>query len=285
MKICRFDDNRIGLVKAGAIYDASAVLAQLPDFRWPLPLGDALIARLPELAPQLEAAARDASPIPLAAAQLLSPVANPSKIIAAPVNYAKHMQELASDASLHHGTEVKPIQSLGLFLKAVSSLVGAGEGVKLRFAERVTEHEVELAVVVGRRAERVPRARALDYVAGYAVGLDMTLRGSELRSLRKSLDSYTVLGPWLTTADEIADPGKLGLRLRVNGEPRQESNTRNLVFDVPRLIELASSFYTLLPGDVIMTGTPEGVAPVAHGDRIEAEIDEIGTMTVGVGTA
>lgn len=285
MRICRFDDRKIGLVKGDQVYDASVLLERLPNFRWPLPLGDALIDRLSELAPQLEAAARESTPVPIDSVELLSPVANPSKIVAAPVNYSKHMQEVVSDADLHHGTEVRPIERMGVFLKAVSSLVGAGHGVKLRFPERRTDHEVELAVVIGKRADRVPRQRALEYVAGYMVGLDMTVRGSEERSLRKSLDSYTVFGPWLTTADEVGDPGNLDLALTVNGEARQASNTRHLIFDVPKLIELASSFYTLLPGDVIMTGTPEGVAPVVHGDRIEATIEKLGTLKVEVGTA
>jgi 2-keto-4-pentenoate hydratase/2-oxohepta-3-ene-1,7-dioic acid hydratase in catechol pathway len=103
--------------------------------------------------------------------------------------------------------------------------------------------------------------------------------------MRKSVDSYSVLGPWLVTADEIPNPGELDIEIRVNGEVRQSSNTRNLIFDVPKLIELASSFYTLHPGDIIMTGTPDGVGPVAPGDRLEARIQSIGSMQVAVHAA
>jgi 2-keto-4-pentenoate hydratase/2-oxohepta-3-ene-1,7-dioic acid hydratase in catechol pathway len=142
-----------------------------------------------------------------------------------------------------------------------------------------------IGVVIGKKASRVSRERALDYVAGYAIALDMTVRGTEERSMRKSIDSYSVLGPWLVTADEIPDPGALDLELRINGEVRQSSNTRNLIFDVPKLIELASSFYTLHPGDIIMTGTPDGVGRVAPGDRIEARIEMIGSMEVAVRAA
>lgn len=285
MKICRYDGNRIGIVKDGSIHDASAALEALPAFRWPLPVGDRFIAELPALMPKLEAAAAESPPLALAAAELLSPVANPSKIIGAPVNYRKHMQEVVDDKQLHHGAEVRPIDRIGLFLKSASSLVGPSHGVDLRFLDRRNDHEVELAVIVGKPADRVGRDTAMDHVAGYAIGLDMTVRGPEERSMRKSIDSYSVLGPWLVTADEIPDPGSLDLQITVNGELRQQSNTSQMIFDVPRLIELASSFYRLNPGDIIMTGTPDGVGAVAPGDRLEATVASIGTMRVDVRAA
>jgi 2-keto-4-pentenoate hydratase/2-oxohepta-3-ene-1,7-dioic acid hydratase in catechol pathway len=139
--------------------------------------------------------------------------------------------------------------------------------------------------VIGRQASNVPRSDALGYVAGYCIGLDITIRGSEDRSFRKSPDSYTVLGPWLVLADDIVDPGNLDLRISVNGEERQNSNTKYMILGVPELIELASSFYTLYPGDVIITGTPEGVSPIQPGDAITACIDTIGTMEVKVRAA
>ena len=148
--------------------------------------------------------------------------------------------------------------------------------------ERRTDHEVELACVIGRRAKQVTGEEALSCVAGYAIGLDITIRGSEDRSLRTSPDSYSVLGPWLVTADELQDPGALDLELHVNGELRQRSNTRNLILGVQQLIELASSFYTLEPGDIIYTGTPDGVGPIVAGDTIRAAITGIGAMEVGI---
>ena len=113
----------------------------------------------------------------------------------------------------------------------------------------------------------------------------MTVRGSEDRSFRKSIDSYAVLGPWLVTADEIDEPGNLDFELSVNGETRQKSNTSQLIYDIPRLIEYAASFYTLHPGDIIMTGTPAGVGPVADGDVMVVEFERIGRMEVGVRAA
>jgi 2-keto-4-pentenoate hydratase/2-oxohepta-3-ene-1,7-dioic acid hydratase in catechol pathway len=141
---------------------------------------------------------------------------------------------------------------------------------------------VELAFVIGKEARTVSRAEALQYVAGYSIGLDITIRGQEDRSFRKSPDTYTVLGPWLVTADEIPNPGSLDLRISVNGEVRQSSNTRNMILGVPELIELASRFYTLYPGDIVITGTPEGVSPIVPGDKIVASVENVGTMEVAV---
>jgi 2-keto-4-pentenoate hydratase/2-oxohepta-3-ene-1,7-dioic acid hydratase in catechol pathway len=136
--------------------------------------------------------------------------------------------------------------------------------------------------VIGRTASRVSRADALHYVAGYTIGLDISIRGTEDRSFRKSADTYSVLGPWLVTADEIPDPGNLDLEIRVNGERRQQSNTRHMTLGVAELIEMASAFYTLHPGDVVFTGTPEGVSPIEPGDEIVATVEGIGSMSVRV---
>jgi 2-keto-4-pentenoate hydratase/2-oxohepta-3-ene-1,7-dioic acid hydratase in catechol pathway len=137
-------------------------------------------------------------------------------------------------------------------------------------------------VVIGRKAKRVSRQNALDCVFGYCIGLDMTVRGAEFPTFRKSADTFSVLGPWVVTKDEIADPNILDLSIRVNGEVKQSSNTKYLIFDVQRLIEYASSMYTLYPGDVIMTGTPAGVGPVSPGDLLEASIPGLGSLSVRV---
>ena len=295
MRLCRFDENRLGLVEGdpstsletSTVRDVTAALDVLPAERYPLPKHDPLIANLPQVLARARAIAPGEPALPLAGRRLLSPVANPGKIVAAPVNYQTHLDEVRADKDLHHNTAAHTvtIQSAGLFLKANSSLVGAGEGVVIRKPDRRTDHEVELVVVVGKTANRVSRADALDYVAGYTIGLDITIRGTEDRSFRKSVDTHSVLGPWLVTADEIPNPGQLDLQIAVNGEQRQKSNTSRLILSVPELIELASSFYTLYPGDVIFTGTPEGVSPIESGDEIVATIEKIGTMRVGVRAA
>jgi 2-keto-4-pentenoate hydratase/2-oxohepta-3-ene-1,7-dioic acid hydratase in catechol pathway len=282
MKICRYDDGRIGLVQDDAVRDVTAVLEKLGRFGYPLPKYDPFIASLQSLKPKLEAAARTGKAIPLDRVKLLAPVANPGKIIAAPVNYAKHLQEALADKGIHHGNLVNEIHKAGMFLKATSAVVGPGEGVKLVHTDRRNDHEVELALVIGRSAKNVSAAAALDYIAGYCIGLDMTIRGPEERSLRKSPDSYCVLGPWLATPDEVGDPGSLQVSITVNGEPRQDASTSDLILGVGELIAWGSSFYTLHPGDVILTGTPQGVGPVRPGDTMHARIDRIGAMQVRV---
>ena len=284
MRLCQFDDHRLGLVENDLVRDVTAVLDELPRPRYPFPLGDALVASLPNLRERISDLARGAAAVPVGKVRLLSPVANASKVIGAPVNYQKHLAEVVANLDLHHQNKahIQAIQQSGLFLKATSSVVGPSEGVVIRHAERRTDHEVELAVVIGKRASSVRREEALSLVAGYCIGLDITIRGPEERSFRKSIDTYTVLGPWLVTADELPDPSALGLSITVNGEPRQKANTRDLILGVPELIEFASSFYTLLPGDVLMTGTPEGVGPIVPGDVMHARVEGIGEMVVQV---
>lgn len=285
MRICRFNDDRLGIVEGDDIIDVTPALEVLPAVRWPVPPGDLLIRHLAQVA---DAAARlkaTGERRAIASVRLLSPVANPTKIVAAPVNYRKHLAEAEADPATFHAHHVRKIEETGLFLKATSSLVGPGEGVRLRHLDRRNDHEVELAVIIGRTTDRVAERDALASIAGYAIGLDMTVRGPEERSMRKSSDSYTVLGPWLVTADEIADPAILDIAITVNGEPRQKANTRDLLLGIPRLIEWASRYYTLHPGDILLTGTPEGVGPVVPGDEMVASIAGIGAMRVAVTAA
>jgi 2-keto-4-pentenoate hydratase/2-oxohepta-3-ene-1,7-dioic acid hydratase in catechol pathway len=282
MRLCRFGNGRLGLVREDGVVDVSFVLERLPSYRYPLPRYDTLIANLEALRDAVEQEAVDQSAIPFSDVVLASPVANPGKIVAAPVNYRKHLDEAREDPEIHHQNQIAEIQRAGLFLKAPSSLIGASDPIVIRHPDRRTDHEIELAVVIGKTADRVPPHRALEFVAGYCIGLDITVRGSEERSLRKSIDTYTVLGPWLVTADELTDASQLSLELSVNGEARQNANTRDLIINVPDLVAFATSFYTLMPGDVLLTGTPEGVGPIKPGDSIRASISSIGTMTVGV---
>ena len=284
MRLCFFNDGRFGLLKGERVHDVTAVLDRLPAARYPYPRHDALIAALPDLRPAIEDAAHGDG-MALASVRLLSPVQNPGKIVAAPVNYQKHLQEAIDEPETFSRAHVRKIQETGLFLKATSSLVGPSDPVAIRHGDRRTDHEVELAVVIGKPCNAVSAGNAMDHVAGYAIGLDITVRGPEERSMRKSIDTYTVLGPWLVTADEIDDPGALDLSLDVNGERRQSANTRDLILDIPALLVFASSFYTLLPGDILLTGTPDGVGPIAPGDTMDVRIARIGAMRVGVTAA
>jgi 2-keto-4-pentenoate hydratase/2-oxohepta-3-ene-1,7-dioic acid hydratase in catechol pathway len=287
VKICRFDRDRLGIVEGDEVLDVSKALEAIPAQRWPLEHGDPFILNFRKVIAAAKKLAPRAKRKKLAKVKLLSPVANPGKIIGAPINYNDHIAESIKDPGIAHGrTNIqKGIGDWGLFLKAGSSLIGFGEEIRLRWPERRNDHEVELALVIGKRGNKIPREKALEHVCAYAIGLDMTVRGPELQCFRKSIDTYSVLGPWLVTADEIGDPNHLDLSITVNGETRQSSNTKYLVYDVARLIEFGSSMYTLHPGDVIMTGTPAGVSPVKPGDTLHAYVEGVGEADIRIAPA
>ena len=279
MRICRFNSDRIGVVQGSSIIDLTERLDL--NSKWPTPPGEWVVSQLTSLK---EDELRSSHPlIPLSDVRLNSPIANPGKIIGAPINYKAHIDEANADHEINQGKTYTSLDEYGLFLKAGSSLIGPSQTIHPRFADRRTDHEVELAVVIGKKADRVRRQDALAYVFGYTIGLDITVRGKEFPGFRKSADTYSVLGPWLVTADEVPNPDALNLSISVNGQTKQKSNTRFMIFDVARLIEYASSFYTLYPGDVIMTGTPEGVGPIVPGDRLVAEVERIGKLEMQVG--
>lgn len=169
-----------------------------------------------------------------------------------------------------------------MFIKATSALAGPSEGVELRFLERRTDPEAELTIVIGTGGADIPRERALEHVFGYTIGLDLTLRGKESPSSRKSLDSFAPLGPWIVTADELADPDNVASTLTINGAIVQEANTATFAFDVRTLIAHASTFYTLTPGDAIMAGTPAQFEQVRPGDVMVATFAGIGAMEIAV---
>jgi len=279
MRFCRYDDDRHGVVIGNKVHDISPVvhkvIGHLHNPRW----GDKFVHHLAAI----RAAVGDAASYPskpLSSVKLLSPVAHPSKLIAAPTNYHAHIAEMA--ARRPDRVPSKDISKAGLFLKANSAMVGAGEGVHLRFLDRLTEHELEFMIVIGKEGSQIPEDKALDYVAGYCLSLDMTVRGDEERSFRKSIDSYAVIGPWLVTKDEIPNPDDVPFKLFCNGQLRHNAHTNDLIYSIRKLIWLASSFYTLYPGDVIFTGAPAGVGPVKPGDTLTAECAAMGPMEVKI---
>jgi 2,4-didehydro-3-deoxy-L-rhamnonate hydrolase len=285
MKICWFNDNQLGLVEQDAVLDVSAALKVLPAPKYPAPKADPLIANLDAVRAEIKKLAPAAKKIAIKDARFLAPVPFPSKIIGVPVNYLKHVEEAAAQKEAFPGRYQGTIEEQGLFLKSSSSLVGPSEGVKLRFLDRRTDHEMELGVIIGKHANNIPEAGALNYVAGYCIALDMVIRGTEDRSYRKSIDTYSVAGPWMVTADEIPNPSKLNFSLSVNGEVRQKSNTQFMIMGIERQISWASQWYALNPGDIIMTGTCEGVSRVVPGDVMHCEIETIGAMDVPISAA
>jgi len=272
MKLCRYDDDRLGVVRGDLVHDVTEAQREIRNAARYDMKGDPVVAALPQWRERIERMADKAPGKPIASVTLLPPVARPSKLTCAPTNYQAHIAEMEK-ASQQPGSQIVRAQSAkigeaGMFLKANSALAGPSEGIPIRFPDRRNDHEVELVLVIGKPGSDIPQARALEHVAGYCLGLDMTVRGREDRSFRKSVDGYAVLGPWMVTADEIPDPDGVPISLEVNGELRQNSNTSQLIYNCRRLIEFASSFYTLYPGDLLYTGTPDGVGPVKPGDVI-----------------
>lgn len=210
-------------------------------------------------------------------AVLRAPLMRPRKIVALGLNYVLHAKEGSFDVP------DEPI----LFVKVGSSVVGPGEVVRIPGNLGRMDHEVELAVVIGKRATEVPRRTASQFIAGYTIVNDVSARSLQTRDLEKrhpwfrtkSFDTFTPMGPWIVTTDEIRPPVRLNLECRVNGKVRQKANSRDLVFDIPTVIEFITKYITLDPGDVISTGTPGGIGPIRHGDTMTCSIQKIGTLT------
>jgi 2-keto-4-pentenoate hydratase/2-oxohepta-3-ene-1,7-dioic acid hydratase in catechol pathway len=289
MKLCRFDEDRLGVVVGDMIHDITDIQTEIRNAARYDMRGDAVIAALPKYRSRMEAAAAKAPGRKVSQVALLPPVARPTKVMAAPVNYAAHVAEMKAQPHVT-GEDKGPtrppgIQNQGIFLKANSALVGPAEGVAIRFPDRRNDHEVEFVIVIGKQGSRVKRADALDYIAGYTLGLDMTVRGVEDRSFRKSCDGYAPLGPYFVTADEIPDPNNVDFTVHLNGKLQQDAHTKDLIFDIERLIEFASEFYTIYPGDILFTGSPPGVSEVHPGDVMHCACPLIGEMDVKVRAA
>lgn len=273
MRLARFDGNRLGVVDGDAIVDITDRAFE----RSPLRTDDALLAFIhgDGVKPPLDGARK-----PLASVKLEAPLRRPGKIIAAAANYWKHTQEMNPGQQNLGG-----IREKGFFLKAPTSLIGTSGTVRLPFADRRTDQEAELAVVIGRGGRNISAASVAEHIFGYACLLDITVRGKEDRGLRKSFDTFTPMGPWITTRDEVPDPNALDIACRVNGEERQHDTTGSMILAVPELLEWISQVMTLEPGDVIATGTPAGVGPLQAGDRVEVTIERLGTLAVDVSAA
>jgi len=258
------------ILQDGRRIDASRIVTDYGEAFW----SDGGIGKLQKW---LGSEAATAPPIP-GATRLGPPISRPSKIICIGLNYRDH----AAESSLEVPRE--PV----IFMKATTSLVGPNDNVVIPRGAEKLDWEVELAVVIGKRASYVTIDRALEYVAGYALHNDYSERAFQLERggqwvKGKSADTFAPLGPFLATRDEVPDSGHLALWLKVNGEHRQDGNTANMIFDVPTIVSYVSEFMTLLPGDVISTGTPAGVGlgmkPPQYlkaGDIVDLGIDKLG---------
>ena len=282
MRICRYNANKLGLVKGDQLIDVTLALNQIPQVGSQKMSGDSIISNLETIKPAIEANRKMGYVQSVKNVSLKSPVANPSKIITALANYKGYTSEVGQDAAINVGREVNIVENYGLCRKPNSLVTGVGEDTVLGHTEHRDDHEIKLAIIIGRTAKNVQEPHALDYVAGYSIGLDITLRSAKEGSTRKSPASYAVLGPWITTADEIKDPDNLGFSLRINGQIRQDTNTKFLVLGCRELIAYASKAYTLHPGDILMTGTPSSCGPLEGGDLLVCRFDIIGQMEFNI---
>jgi len=238
-----------------------------------------LISDWPRVSQQVQRAAESGPKIVLSSVKLLAPIPRPGKVFAIGLNYADHIAE----------TKMETPQNQIWFTKAATAINGPFDPIEIAKVGPMVDYEVELVAVIGKRCRSVSRADAPSCVFGYCVGNDVTERAWQNRtpqwSLGKSFDTHAPIGPWITTADEAGDPHTLGLRCFVNAQKRQDSNTKNLVFNIWDQIEHLSQAMTLEPGDLIFTGTPGGVGVAMNprqflkaGDVVRCEIDKLGAI-------
>lgn len=274
MKITRYNEGRFGVVVDDAhLVDVTSLLGQ-DAAEWP-PVGmSRVIAQFNLYRPIIEQALPTLPRIKIDQVVIRTPIPWPNKVIAYPVNYHDHGREMQAGYRADHQ---------GFFLKPPSALSGAGEPIELPVVPgREVHHEAELAIIIGKECRGIERDDWKNVVFGYACLLDMVVRGKEERVFRKAFDTFCPVGPWVITADEVGDPTSLEMKLWVNGVQKQHANTRDLVLDIPGMIQMAAAVTTLYPGDIIATGTPAGVGPVSAGDTIRIVIERVGEMNVKV---
>ncbi len=237
---------------------------------------ESLRGLLPEVTESLQRAGRLAEFVLSTELSLAAPIPQPVRILAIGRNYAEHARE--------QGTEVfgEPI----VFLKASTSVIGPEQAIEVPSWVGRVDYEAELLVVLGRGGKDVSEDDAMGLVAGYTVFNDVTARAQQKQDIEdkhpwfrsKSMDTFGPMGPFLVTPDEVGDPHDLAIELRVNGEVKQSDRTSSMVYRLPALIAFLSKWFRLLPGDVIATGTPSGIGPLAPGDMVEATVEKVGTL-------
>ena len=287
MRLAILDGLRLGVVSETAVIDVTAALPW-PHDPDPLTAGwwRRLCRDLDLVRPALAAAARDPA-APRAAvgdARLLAPAVNPSKIVAAASNYQAHVAEMHEVQERTLGRVESWMMEFDVFLKAPSSIAGPRDDIVLPPDQRDREihHEAELVAIVGKGGKDIAPGDALSRIAGYTIGLDITVRSKADRSRRKSYDTFSPLGPWLVTSDEAGDPADMDIELERNDVLKQKVSTRDMLVPVQDIVAYASRVMTLLPGDVLFTGAPPGVGPIEPGDTLRVRISRLGEMGLTV---
>jgi 2-keto-4-pentenoate hydratase/2-oxohepta-3-ene-1,7-dioic acid hydratase in catechol pathway len=274
MKIVFFDDWKLGVLNGENVVDVSDVVKDIPRIG-PGDVVNGLIARFDTYKARLQEAATKGAGVPVSRVRIRPPLPKPTNIVAMAVNY------------MEDGTRSEPAP-INAFHKSPSAIIGPGETMVLPdVPATIFEGEAEMAVIIGKRATRVSAADAMSYVFGYCNFIDGSARGlppsGNTFYQMKSRDTFCPIGPYLVTADEIADPHKRQVKLWVNGDLKQNFNTDDMAHKIPRCIEWVTSIHTLEPGDIVATGTNHrGLSGFQDGDRIDLEVEGLGKLTFGV---
>ena len=291
MKLCRYDDGAAGLIDGNAIYPLGAALAATGAVRAGATMTEIIdaLANNPATAAGLAAARKEKS-VALSSARLQAPTINPPAIWAAAANYPAHQAEMKVRVNAYDRTKFSPDDLMAeVFLKPQSSIVGPGGTVILPKIANHVDFECELCAVIGRAARKVSAENALDYVYGYTMCWDISIRAPwskgrhNTRNIRKGFDTFCGVGPWIVTKDEIAEPQDLHIDVKQNGTNVMKAHTADMINGLRDLIRFLSSVSTLMPGTLITTGTPAGVSKLADGDHLKGTISGIGTMELNVG--
>jgi 2-keto-4-pentenoate hydratase/2-oxohepta-3-ene-1,7-dioic acid hydratase in catechol pathway len=274
MKLLFFDEWKLGVLNGENVVDVSDVVKDIPRVG-PGDVINGLIARFGDYKARLQEAATKGQGVPVAKVRIRPPLPKPTTIVAMAVNY------------MEDGTRTEPAP-INAFHKSPSAIIGYGDTMVLPdVPATIFEGEAEMAVIIGKRATRVSQADAMSYVFGYCNFIDGSARGlppsGNTFYQMKSRDTFCPIGPYLVTADEIADPHKRQIKLWVNGELKQNFNTDDMAHKIPRCIEWVTSIHTLEPGDIVATGTNHrGLSGFQDGDRIDLETEGLGKLTFGV---
>ncbi len=290
MKICHYNEHEAGVVEGERIYPVGAALLAAGHLRQGYTMQEVIerLANEPEALQYARQALKGRS-LPLAQARLLAPIEDPPSLWAAAANYKAHQAEMKAASGGPDRTEfTKDDLMAEFFLKPSSSIIGPGGTIVLpRIAQHV-DYECELCAVIGRKARHVSEAQALDYVFGYTICWDISQREpwgrnrQNTRNIRKGFDSFSALGPWIVTQDELPEPQDTRIDVELNGRHVMTAHTKDMICGVRDHVRFLSSVLTLRAGDLITTGTPAGVAKLAPGDKLKGRIEGIGEMTLSV---
>jgi 2-keto-4-pentenoate hydratase/2-oxohepta-3-ene-1,7-dioic acid hydratase in catechol pathway len=290
MKICRCHDGAPGLIDGNSIYPLGNALASAGATRAGASMAEVVdaLANHPAAGKAI-AAARQGKSVALPSAKLLAPIDNPPAIWAAAMNYGAHQVEMRERVGASIRSDMPPDDLMAeVFLKPASSLIGPGGTVILPKIAKHVDFECELCAVIGKTARKVSAENALDYVYGYTMCWDISIRDpwgkgrNNTRNIRKGFDTFCGLGPWIVTRDEIREPQDLRIDVEQNGQNVMKAHTADMINGLRDLIRFLSSVSTLKPGTLLTTGTPAGVSKLADGDHLKGTITGIGTMELKV---